>query len=1026
MARILLVFSCKVIPVDQPVPAPSPDDVPLSPSPAEEMPTLDPNAGLPEEEPLSPEILEDEAIRGDFVLRWVVVALAALLGCAQLHDAMPLVHVRTGEWLAANGWIPTGYDPFSLLTTDRLWVNLSWLFDLTAAGVNSIAGGIGLSLAAGVLAAITFALIIHAHRPEIRTWWTAVCGALALLASYERFDFAPAAVTLLGVAVTLWLLIRAENSGRYGVLWALVPVMWIWAQSSSQAWFGGAILLLYLVGTSLHRAGFEVRAHAVIPARALLAPGLIAVLVMLLHPFTFRTWTAVWTQYVIEYPAMRQLYPRPVVMDLVWYPLWSSHVWEQGNHRLVAGLILMAAAGVCLLLNRRHVPWPHALLYFGGNAVGIAALHDLPVAGLINVVLASIHGQEWYRAQFGQVYTVAAAEILFSRGGRAVTLVALFGLAWAIISGRIDGPDGRRTGVGLSRGLDLELQTYRQLGEHTSDDRVFHTTTRQGDFLIAAGRKSVVDRRVTLFAGNGDADLLTWYEDARRNFLPPLTEEEARAQPLQRQDVMQKYQFSHVVLRLLQSRDYSGLPVLLSTNEASLSALLPTAALFHWVNGANAETTRFASEHAFNPIRTAFRPETPVLDDPVQRPIPPAWSQKLMSLPRTQRTASTALAEHHLRLGRIARNAPLPFQAGCYYLAIRFARAGIREDMLQPDPYIVLGEAYTALSQMESMVLAQSGIPWSRSLRYYEAVAPLQQAVRLNPDLAEPYGFLVDLYRTNGQVDVALANLKQALRLTPLPDDASDQAIRNREAMFDLEFQLEDSLEKVNQAIDQQLERDSNRPTAAAMAQQSGCVLRAVEMLQEDAVELERNPVARQLLTQWLAELGAGDALDESSARLEAVSQQLPSWSWRNPVAYTAISHGDYGEAIQLWKAVGPEMDRVGLEAMVETAPMSRASLVFLGDYQAPVAHLVAAQQSLQRYPHEALEAILQAGLCEIERGNTAGAESAIRACLQRAPETPLRPLLRLYLFCLTEELIDPEPPSDWIPQPEDLFAPEK
>ena len=39
----------------------------------------DPDA-LPEVEPLTPELVEDEAIRGDFMIRWAVVLLAAPVG----------------------------------------------------------------------------------------------------------------------------------------------------------------------------------------------------------------------------------------------------------------------------------------------------------------------------------------------------------------------------------------------------------------------------------------------------------------------------------------------------------------------------------------------------------------------------------------------------------------------------------------------------------------------------------------------------------------------------------------------------------------------------------------------------------------------------------------------------------------------------------------------------------------------------------------------------------------------------------
>ena len=52
-------------------------------------------------------------------------------------------------------------------------------------------------------------------------------------------------------------------------------------------------------------------------------------------------------------------------------------------------------------------------------------------------------------------------------------------------------------------------------------------------------------------------------------------------------------------------------------------------------------------------------------------------------------------------------------------------------------------------------------------------------------------------------------------------------------------------------------------------------------------------------------------------------------------------------------------------------------------------------------------------------------AATALRSALDRAPETPLRPLLRLYLFCVSGELVDLEPPSEWIPITSDTFAPE-
>ena len=95
---------------------------------------------MPEWEPLTPELVEDEAIRGDFVIRWVVVGLAMLLGISQIAETRTLLHLKNGVYLIGHGILPNGADLFSYTASDRQWVNLAWLFDIAAAGVYSVGG----------------------------------------------------------------------------------------------------------------------------------------------------------------------------------------------------------------------------------------------------------------------------------------------------------------------------------------------------------------------------------------------------------------------------------------------------------------------------------------------------------------------------------------------------------------------------------------------------------------------------------------------------------------------------------------------------------------------------------------------------------------------------------------------------------------------------------------------------------------------------------------------------------------------
>lgn len=64
--------------------------------------------------------------------------------------------------------------------------------------------------------------------------------------------------------------------------------------------------------------------------------------------------------------------------------------------------------------------------------------------------------------------------------------------------------------------------------------------------------------------------------------------------------------------------------------------------------------------------------------------------------------------------------------------------------------------------------------------------------------------------------------------------------------------------------------------------------------------------------------------------------------------------------------------------------------------------------------------------MAQIEDGNPQLAGKTLAGLLELYPETPLRPLIGFYLFVITDELIDPEPPSDWIPIDGDMFMPDE
>ena len=74
-------------------------------------------------------MVEEEAVRGDFMLRWAAVGLAVLMGFTQINDTKPLVLIRSGDYMRAHGLLPPRTDVLSLTMAEKPAPNVSWLFD---------------------------------------------------------------------------------------------------------------------------------------------------------------------------------------------------------------------------------------------------------------------------------------------------------------------------------------------------------------------------------------------------------------------------------------------------------------------------------------------------------------------------------------------------------------------------------------------------------------------------------------------------------------------------------------------------------------------------------------------------------------------------------------------------------------------------------------------------------------------------------------------------------------------------------
>ena len=965
--------------------------------------------GLPEWEPLTPELVEDEAIRGDFVIRWAVVGLALLFGFSQIADSRTLVHIKSGQYLASHGFMPPANDVFSYTASDRRWVNLSWLFDLFTAGIHAVGGGIGLSIIQGVLVGTAFGLMAHAHRSGIRTWWGSICAVLALLACYPQITMQPELVTLIGLAATLYLVLRAEETSSAPRLMAIVPLIWLWSQFDNRAFLGWLLLLVFAAGESWRRRVVGDEAGTIRRRLWWRVVG-VSVAVAVVHPFQWETWLSPWRLFAVDYPALRQLFSKPLASELTFYSILARNSWESFGLSSVAAIILFVSTLVVVFLNRERLHPGHLLAVIVFNGLACLTTHEIAAASLVNCAVCTVNAQDWYRRRFGQVYSVDWRELLFSRGARAVTVLSFFALAWLVISGRVDGPGGKRTGVGFDQNLAMQMDVFQKIAANSFDDRPFHFAVRHGDLLIWAGQRSFVDYRAGLFSGRGERNLIDQYNKTRRSLQKQREHLPGSGESSVWLATFKKFNVTHVMPRLTgpnPAPDYTTFSDLISSKDWALTDLTAATAVFYRDGTEDAELKEFVSKHRVQYVEQAFRKEVAATDMVREWAKPATTYDKLFSLRRPTIPAGVRTAQHYVQMAASGGEILLPLRAAFAMSAIREANAGLREDPQSPDGYRLLGVAHLILDRIESGVMSEAKMTWSGLYRYYQAIGALQQAARLQPDDVDVRYDLMSLLEKTRRSDLALETVRQIKKLRPYKPNSSEVERQQRENLLTTEVSLEDIVAKIEEMTSQALAADGDRLQVAASAFQAGGVLTAIRILEEDAVYKERNIAAKVMLGTWLLEAGRVREAHETLEAVEQVSAVGGAPGWRDAVAVSALSNADYPRAIRLWRDQARESETSATEASLMTLPFVTLNPYWLGADQYPLAHTAAAAQALDNVRSEITAMRFQIAMAQLESGDCTGATQTLRQIVERDPASPIRPLLRFYLLCTTNELIE-------------------
>ncbi|MGD9712461.1 MAG: hypothetical protein AB7V46_10395, partial [Thermomicrobiales bacterium] len=683
-------------PSSQPAQSPSPTQPPDDKSDAKSV--TDTTATVESEE-LTPELVEEEAIRGDFMLRWSVILLALLLGWTVVSDTLTLVRIRSGEYMASHGFLPPRVDVFSTAASGQTWVNLGWLGDLILAGTYNIGGAAGLTILTAVLAAVTFRLVLQTSLPGVSTWWGSLVAMLGVVACFPQLT-SNSIWTLLGVALTCRLLQRFDEEPAARSLWGLVPSFWIWANLDRHMFVGLAVLLLWALGRTATNLGLLDAWR--VPLSRIWMPVAAVCVVVLLHPWHYQVWVSPWLSLGVELPEIGMY--GTVTDEFVWQwdSMISNEFWAILDVFVIFALVTAGVALLAMACNIKDVPFEHLLWFFGLNGLAVAAGVFLPAATIVNVVIATLNGQAWYRRTFSQKYTVNPWALAYSRGGRAITVLAVFGIAYLTITGWLMGAAGRRIGTGFEQNLASNISSYDKVlasGPDVDELRAFNFRPEQGDILIWLGYKPFVDRRFVVFT-QGDENLLELHRKARLAVL-----QHERDVWL---ETFNKYELNAALPRLSGvDPSYSTFMSMLTTRDGEPQDWYPLSigaatTPFYLINGDPAIADFIENGQGLNLIREAFR--EPQGDPPNSEPYwptPPTFTDRYVLLPNPAIPNGIQLARHYDKLLSEAQNLDVRLRLAMAYLGIRNARRGLAENPNIAEGWRILSRCYLEIQSQE-------------------------------------------------------------------------------------------------------------------------------------------------------------------------------------------------------------------------------------------------------------------------------------------------------------------------------------
>jgi hypothetical protein len=202
-------------------------------------------------------------------------------------------HIRTGEWILANGWVPMR-DMFSFSKPGAPWYAWEWLSDVLFARLNAIGGLQAVVMFAIVLLSITFTGLFLLVRRKSNPILAIVVTMLAAAASSIHWLARPHLFTLFFL-VLFYAALEQVREGRTRIgglpVLAALPVITILWTNLHGGFFVGVLMIMAYGGGEILALMFSApvddRRPALLRARNYFLSGVACMAASLVNPYTY-------------------------------------------------------------------------------------------------------------------------------------------------------------------------------------------------------------------------------------------------------------------------------------------------------------------------------------------------------------------------------------------------------------------------------------------------------------------------------------------------------------------------------------------------------------------------------------------------------------------------------------------------------------------------------------------------------------------------------------------------------------------